>query len=237
MSKPGQRVLSTLRQMILSGELAAGERIAEIPTAEALGVSRTPIRIAFRTLEQEGLLIKLERRGYRVRKVTPEEVSDSVEVRGVLEGLAARQAAEKGLTAEQQQGLLECLKLGDALFIKGYVTEEDLEAYHDLNKRFHSLIIEASGNPTIVTALSRNEHMPFASVSSLAIDRHNLSREYRRFNFAHMQHHSAFDAIAHGQGARAEAIMREHANATLRYTELFCKDPADKSTIRVIGVE
>jgi GntR family transcriptional regulator of vanillate catabolism len=79
--------------------------------------------------------------------------------------------------------------------------------------------------------------MPFASVSSLAIDRHNLAREYRRFNFAHMQHHAAFDAIDHGQGARAEAIMREHANATLRYAELFCQEPADTGTIRVIGGE
>ncbi len=237
MSKPGQRVLSTLRQMILSGELAAGERVAEIPTAERLGVSRTPVRIAFRALEQEGLLIKLERRGYRVRQVTPEEISGSVEVRGALEGLAARQAAEKGLTAEQRQGLLECLAWGDALFAKGYVTEDDLEAYHDLNKRFHFLIIEASGNPAISTALSRSEHMPFASVSSLAIDRHNLAREYRRFNFAHMQHHAAFDAIDHGQGARAEGIMREHANATLRYAELFCAEPDDTSTIRVIGAE
>jgi len=235
MSKLGQRVLSSLRQMILSGELKAGERIAEIPTAEALGVSRTPIRIAFRTLEQEGLLIKLERRGYRVREVTNDEVCDSVEVRGVLEGLAARQAAEKGVTEKQKQELQTCLELGGSLFAKGYVTEEDLETYHDLNKRFHSLIIEASNNSMIAAALNRNEHMPFASVSSLAIDRHDLAREYRRFNFAHMQHHAAFDAITHGQGARAEAIMREHANATLRYTDLFCAQPNDKNIIRVIG--
>jgi len=101
MSKAGLRVLSTLRQMIISGELEAGQRIAEIPTADRLGVSRTPVRIAFRALEQEGLLIKLERRGYRVRQVTQGEVAGAIEVRGVLEGLAALQAAERGLTAEQ----------------------------------------------------------------------------------------------------------------------------------------
>ena len=59
MYKSGQRVLAALRQMIASGELAAGERIAEIPTAERLQVSRTPIRIAFRTLEQELSLIHI----------------------------------------------------------------------------------------------------------------------------------------------------------------------------------
>ncbi|WP_114701971.1 GntR family transcriptional regulator [Psychrobacter proteolyticus] len=235
MSKAGQRVISALRQMIISGDLVAGERIAEIPTAERLGVSRTPIRMAFRSLEQEGLLIKLKNRGYRVRKVTPEEINGAIEVRGVLEGLAARQAAEKGLTPQHRQSMLKCLIEGDALFAKGYVTEENLETYHELNKHFHSLIIEASCNPAIDIAKNRNEHMPFASVSSLAIDRDNLSGEYRRFNFAHMQHHAVFDAITHGQGARAEGIMREHANATLRYAKIFSSEMTDPDKIRVIG--
>lgn len=235
MSKAGQRVLSTLRQMIISGELEAGERIAEIPTAERLGVSRTPVRIAFRALEQEGMLTKLEGRGYRVREVTQDEVAGAIEVRGVLEGLAARQAAENGLSPEQRRGLLECLASGDELFDKGYVTEEDLEFYHDLNRRFHALIIEASGNPAIGSAMQRNEHLPFASVSSLAIDRNNMKQEYRRFNFAHMQHHAAFDAIDRRQGARAEAIMREHANATLRYADLFVQHDREESELRVIG--
>jgi GntR family transcriptional regulator of vanillate catabolism len=70
-------------------------------------------------------------------------------------------------------------------------------------------------------ALARNDHLPFASVSALAIDLNDMAREYRRFNFAHMQHHAVFDALINGQGARAEAIMREHANATLRYADLF----------------
>ena len=76
MSKPGQRVLVTLRKMIVSGELPAGERLVEIPTAERLGVSRMPVRMAFRTLEQEGLLSKNEGRGYTVRTVTGEEIAD-----------------------------------------------------------------------------------------------------------------------------------------------------------------
>ena len=237
MAKEGQRVLSTLRQMIVSGELTAGERLAEIPTAERLGVSRMPIRIAFRTLEQEGLLTKQPNRGYQVRKVSEQEISGSVEVRGVLEGLAALQAAEKGLTREQRLELLQCLHDGDQLFAKGYVTEADLELYHDMNKRFHAVIIEAAVNPAINAALSRDEHLPFASVSALAIDRNHLDREFRRFNFAHMQHHAVFDAIDHRQGARAEAIMREHANATLSYAKLFGTDPDNMASVRVIGVD
>jgi GntR family transcriptional regulator, vanillate catabolism transcriptional regulator len=237
MAKQGQRVLSRLRQMIISGELAAGERLAEIPTAEQLGVSRMPVRIAFRTLEQEGLLSKLPRRGYRVREVTAEEIDGAVEVRGVLEGLAASQAARKGLSDTQRQGLIDSLEEGDALFSKGHISEEDLEVYHDLNRRFHGLILQASANPAISAALARDEHLPFASINALAIDRNHLELEYRRFNYAHLQHHAAFDAIVSGESGRAEAIMREHANATLRYAKLFGANTDETQRIRVIGVD
>ncbi|WP_137983130.1 GntR family transcriptional regulator [Pseudomonas viridiflava] len=221
MSKPGQTVLVALRKMIASGELAAGERLMEVPTAELFGVSRMPVRMAFRTLEQEGLLVPFGGRGFQVRSISPMEIAGAVDVRGVLEGLAARQMAERGVTQEARDELEACLVQGDALFEKGNVTEDDLEVYHDMNMRLHRVIVEGSGNRAIADALSRNDHLPFASVTALAVDRDNLIREYRRFNFAHMQHHAVVDALVNGQGARAEAIMREHANATLRYAEIF----------------
>ncbi|MDC3735320.1 GntR family transcriptional regulator [Pseudomonas syringae pv. syringae] len=221
MSKPGQTVLVALRKMIASGELAAGERLMEVPTAELFGVSRMPVRMAFRTLEQEGLLVPFGGRGFQVRSISPLEIAGAVDVRGVLEGLAARQMAERGVTQEARDELEACLVQGDALFEKGHVTEDDLEVYHDMNMRLHRVIVEGSGNRAIADALSRNDHLPFASVTALAVDRDNLIREYRRFNFAHMQHHAVVDALVNGQGARAEAIMREHANATLRYAEIF----------------
>ncbi|MNV32814.1 transcriptional regulator NanR [compost metagenome] len=124
---------------------------------------------------------------------------------------------------------------GDALFDKGYVTEEDLEAFHDLNMRFHQVIVESSANPAIAEALARNDHRPFASVSALAFDREDMAREYRRFNFAHMQHHSVVDALVSRQGARAEAIMREHANATLRYAEVFGATSNSSERMKVIA--
>ncbi|MFP3562151.1 FCD domain-containing protein, partial [Paraburkholderia sp. SIMBA_049] len=78
-----------------------------------------------------------------------DDIAGAVEVRGVLEGLAARQAAERGLSHEAQEALQRCLVEGDQLFGKGFVTEEDLQAYHDLNMRFHQVIVEASHNPAI----------------------------------------------------------------------------------------
>ncbi|MBI6681302.1 GntR family transcriptional regulator [Pseudomonas viridiflava] len=221
MSKPGQTVLVSLRKMIASGELAAGERLMEVPTAERFGVSRMPVRMAFRTLEQEGLLVPFGGRGFQVRSISPHEIAGAVEVRGVLEGLAARQMAEIGVSQQARDELETCLVQGDALFAKGFVTEDDLEVYHDLNMRLHRVIVEGSSNPAIADALARNDHLPFASVTALAVDRNDLVREFRRFNFAHMQHHAVVDALINGQSARAEAIMREHANATLRYAEIF----------------
>ncbi|AXQ48537.1 MULTISPECIES: GntR family transcriptional regulator [Pseudomonas] len=221
MSKHGQTILVALRKMIASGELAGGERLMEVPTAERFGVSRMPVRMAFRTLEQEGLLVRHGGKGFQVRTLSVDDLTGAVEVRGVLEGLAARLCAERGLDAQAMATLVQCLDEGDALFAKGYITEQDLAAYHDLNVRLHQVIVAGSGNPAIAEALARNDHRPFASVSALAFDRDDMAREYRRFNYAHMQHHSLVDALRNGQGARAENIMREHANATLRYAEVF----------------
>jgi GntR family transcriptional regulator of vanillate catabolism len=221
MSNSGQRVLNLLRKMIVDGEFPSEERLAEVPTAERLGVSRMPVRMAFRTLEQEGLLVQLGARSFAIKQITADDLASAVEVRGVLEGLAARQATERGITPELRETLLNCLEQGDQLFAKGYVSEKDLAVYHDINKRFHQPSLQRATTSPSTMALARNEHLPFASVSSFAVDRNNLDREYRRFNFAHMQHHTLVDALLSRQGARAEMIMREHANATLRYAHLF----------------
>ncbi|CUB05053.1 GntR family transcriptional regulator [Marinomonas fungiae] len=217
MQKTQSNVVTTLRQMILDGELAAGSRLAEIPTAEKLGVSRTPVRIAFRALEQEGLLTKLPGRGYEVRSVSVAEIIGAVEVRGVLEGLAARQAAERGLSEAHRSELQTLLDLGDEILAGDQLNEADLERYQQMNKRFHDIVIEAAHNPAIQAALSRNEHLPFASSSALAFDKKQMSKETKRFEFAHQQHHHVFYAMVNGFGSRAEGIMREHANATLGY--------------------
>src|SRR3954468_1721966 len=89
-----------LREMILAGELPGGARIAELAIVERLGVSRTPIRAALMRLEQEGLLDALPNGGYAVRTFSERDVSDAIELRGTVEGLAARLAAERGVAPE-----------------------------------------------------------------------------------------------------------------------------------------
>jgi len=216
-----QSVICILRDKIISGEFTAGERLAEIPTAERLGVSRTPIRIALRALESEGLLEKLPRRGYCVRNITLPQISDSVQVRGVLEGLAARQAAEAGITDTMKNDLLLCISAGDKIFEKGYLKEQDIEKYQKMNIQFHQLIISASNNSAINAALALSEHLPFASVNALAFNPDDMKKEYKRLYYAQLQHHAIFEALIHGQGARAEGLMKEHAQATLAYSKAF----------------
>ena len=115
---------------------------------------------------------------------------------------------------------------GDELFDNGVLLEEDIEKYHNMNMRFHELILAASDNSAIKAALALNEHMPFASVNALAFNPSQLKREYRRLHFAHMQHHAVYQALVNGQSARAEALMKEHAHATLVYSDLFDKSEA-----------
>ena len=214
-------VLVALRKMILDGELPPGEKLAEIPISEQLGVSRTPVRLAFRTLEQEGLLRKGEKRGYLVREFTEEDVQCALEVRGVLEGLAARRLAERGVPEAVKSELQSCIDQGERLLAKGYLIEDDIDGWIELNARFHKAIIYASDSLPIADAIARNNHLPFASFDSIIIDSNALDKEFKKLSFAHLQHQVVLDALLAGEGARAENLMREHAYVGMRYAKAF----------------
>ncbi len=98
--KLNSEVLARIRQMILQGSFAPGQRIPEAQVAERLGVSRTPVRQALPVLAREGLLVASGARGFAVRAFTIAEIAEGVDVRGALEGFAARQLAERGASAQ-----------------------------------------------------------------------------------------------------------------------------------------
>lgn len=214
-SLSGQQVLLTLREMIISGELKGGQRIAEIPTAEMLGVSRQPVRVAFQLLEQEGLLIKKPTRGYQVREISINLVKQALEVRGVLEGLAAKTLAEKGMTTQQQSTLLDCIHCSEALFATGAFGVAEVEQYHQYNVIFHETIIQASENIALIQALIKNNQLPMASSKALVYDSKHAFSEYQRLYFAHLQHCSIYDALLNRQAGRAESLMREHSSVVI----------------------
>src|ERR1700736_688165 len=94
-----------LRELILSGEFGHGDRMSELPLVERLGVSRTPVRLAPAKLEHEGLLRALPAGGYVVTEFTRSDIEDATELRGVLEGTAARFAAERGPARRELRAL------------------------------------------------------------------------------------------------------------------------------------
>lgn len=220
-AKPGQQVLVALRRMIADGTIKAGDRIAEIPTAEALGVSRMPVRTALRALEHEGLVVKLGARGYTPRAVDAATITGAIEVRGVLEGLAARRVSERRLTAAETARLEAILAEGDALFVKGHLADGDLDLFYRYNLAFHDALIAASGNPSIGLALGRNNHLPFASAAALALDWDDLEGEYHHLLRAHREHRAVFDAIRAGDASRAEQLMRGHAAVAIANRRAF----------------
>ena len=201
-----------LREMVLRGELVPGQRVAEAPVAEQLGMSRTPVRQALPLLAQEGLLMEHETRGYVVRAFTPRDVLDAIDARGVLEGLAARRVAERGASKAFIRELRASLHDGDVLLRKRNLEASDEAPYVEMNVRFHTLILEEAGSLILSDALQRNSRVPFAGPQALAFDRTNLEQMYNTLFHAHRQHHGIVDALERGESGRAEALMREHAN-------------------------
>ncbi len=214
-------VVATLRKLIVEGHYAAGTRLAEIPVATALGVSRTPVRLAFRTLQQEGLLQTAGKRGFVVRAFSERDVHCALEVRGVLEGLAARRLAEQGMPDAVRATLRACLEEGERVLAKGHLTQDDIGAWSRLNNRFHRAIVESSDSMVIADAIARNNHLPFASADSIIIDPQALDREYEKLRFAQLQHQLVVEALEQRESARVEMLMREHAYIGLRYGKLF----------------
>lgn len=217
----GASVVASLRKLIIEGHFAPGERLAELAVANALRVSRTPVRLAFRTLEQEGLLQKSGKRGLVVRAFSEADVLCALEVRGVLEGLAARHLAERGMSAAVRQQLEDCLVAGRDLLAKGSITEDDIGRWSALNQAFHEAIVCADSSAVIADAIARNNHLPFASADSIIIDTAALDREYEKLRVAQLQHELVVDALLQRESARVEMLMREHAYVGFRYGALF----------------
>src|SRR5579875_566973 len=157
MSAQLARAVVGIREMILRGRLAPGQRVAEAPLAVSLGMSRTPVRQALPLLAQEGLLAVHETRGYVVRSFTGADIADAIDVRAVLEGLAARRIAERGASKTFLRELRACLDDGDAIFRKRRLEESDEGAYAEMNTRFHALILAEAASPILVEALERGQ--------------------------------------------------------------------------------
>lgn len=205
-----------LREMILAGELPGGARIAELTLVEKLGVSRTPIRAALMRLEQEGLLQRLPGGGYAVRTFSETDVADAIELRGTMEGLAARLAAERGVAAPLLAQAHACLDDIDAVLAPSTLDDEGFSRYVELNARFHLLLSHMVGSDVVARELDRVKGLPFASPSAFVVVQTHSPQARDMLVIAQDQHRQALDAIERREGARAESILREHSRITRR---------------------
>ena len=210
------RTVLRLREMILSGEFSPGERVSEAPLTARLSASRTPIRLALERLAHEGLLDPYPTGGFIVRKFTLEDVWDSLEVRGVLEGAAARLAAERVTDDSELSALRQYQNDMDAL---REPTLDTLPRYLELNDRFHDEIVRLARNETLRRTLERLLSMPLASRHALVSLQNRFPEASEIFMVGRDQHLRIIETISKRQGSRAESIAREHAEITRRALE------------------
>ncbi|XVV08557.1 GntR family transcriptional regulator [Actinoplanes sp. CA-131856] len=202
MRAAAEQAAQTLREEILAGVIPSGARLGEVELAGRLSVSRTPIREALTRLAAEGLVEIQPHRGARVVSRSDEELREIFELRLRLEPYAVQQAVP-ALSPEQLDDL-------DALATE-MIEAGDRDALVELNRRFHSIFIEAAGSRPLADALRGVTHAPVVHQNF-----HNYSPEALRRS---LNHHVEMVAAARaGDGEWAEAVMRAHlynARATM----------------------
>lgn len=193
-----EQIASSLRDSIIRGELNQGQKLTEPDLAKKLGISRTPIREAFRQLESEGFLTVMPRRGAVVSRITRKEIDDFYELKSLLEGYAARIAAGK----INEKGIQKLRKINEQL--TEIAKNNDIEAFFLKNDEFHNIFISYCGNEKLEELL---EH---------------IVQRFMRFRLGAMsvpgrlvksigQHNEIIDALEKRDGLRAEALVLEHA--------------------------
>jgi DNA-binding GntR family transcriptional regulator len=193
-----EQIVSSLRDSIIKGELNPGQKLTEPELAEKLGISRTPIREAFRQLESEGFLTVIPRRGAVVSRITKKEIVDFYELKSLLESYAARIAAEQ-IT---EKGIEKLKRINEQLTV--LAEKGDVEAFFWKNDEFHNTFISYCGNEKL---LEFREHM----VQRFMRFRLGALSVPGRLMASVRQHRTIISALSEKDGSLAEAVVLEHA--------------------------
>src|SRR5688572_33156415 len=215
------RAFIGVRELLLRGNFERGERISELPLVARLGMSRTPIRLALERLAHIGLLDAGATGGFTVRQFTLVEVLDAIEVRGVLEGTAARLAAERlshDLELEPLRRYARQIEAIDRLTIDSFAH------YMDMNEAFHAALVDLSKSAIVRRHIEQVNSLPFASPSAMVFPTSILRQSAETLAIAVEHHRAILEAIGNRQGTRAESLAREHAYVARRVLELALSD-------------
>lgn len=196
-----ERVYGLVRRAIVDGRVSAETRLVETEVAQALGVSRNPVREAIRRLQQEGLVVVRPRIGVFVAGLSTKDVEDTYIVRGNLEGLASALAARHA-TAEELESLRGCVRRQRAA-----VEADELVAVRESIDAFHNQLHRASRNERLIDLLVRLN-------DSIARFRAITSTLPARRGAALYDHEQILRALEARDEGRADALMREHVNGS-----------------------
>lgn len=187
-----------LRDLIFSGELAAGTDHLESELAEVLGMSRTPVREAVVLLEAQGLLEVRPRKGVRIKRVSPDDMAEIYDILTELESLAAQTAASAGYTERDLSGLKQAIDDMDQA-----ISLRNREAWAVADEAFHRELVQLGKNVRLrgITAMMLDQ-VRRARLVTLYI-----RPEPTRSN---LDHRNVYDAILQGDAEAARALHHEH---------------------------
>jgi DNA-binding GntR family transcriptional regulator len=198
------RAYDFTKQRVLDSTYAGGDLLTEGEVADALGMSRTPVREAFLRLQSEGLLRLYPKRGALVVPVSAQEVEAVMETRLLVERFALDKLLERGVPPEVLDDLDAAIARQEELAVAG-----DSEGFVAVDREFHTIFVTAAGNP-IVTGVyeslrDRQQRMVITS----------LLRDARRTASILVEHRALADAMRRGERERAQEILQTHLRGTL----------------------
>lgn len=205
------QVYDILWRRIIAGEITHGTRLSDLDWSKKLNVSRTPVREAMRKLQQDGILVQLDRGGCEIRRIDANDLRSLYRCRAVLESLAVREAVEN--FSEQQIGrLAEVIEQTQEA-----IERREFDRAFTLNTRFHNLILEMSSNTYLEHLLTDLRRMILFARSSLMIAAHQseISDSYaEHLHRVQTDHREVLEAMMEGDADKAAARMQAHLFST-----------------------
>jgi GntR family transcriptional regulator of vanillate catabolism len=205
------RATENLRAQVLQGAFPLDVKLPEAKVAEMIGVSRTPARLAMAALERDGLLVRLPRRGFRVRSFSLDEVVEAIEVRGELEAVAARAVAERGLGADFGTRMEACIARAEKVLKAPAFDADQRRTWCAMNDDFHRALVEASNMRPLRAAYAQVNLVPLASPRDTIFNVAEPELLRRQLSTAHEDHGRILHALVDRHSTRAAALVREHA--------------------------
>lgn len=194
-----EKILETIRESILKGQLKPGEKVAEPELAERFGISRTPIREAFRQLESEGYLTVIPRKGAVVTALSERAVEEFYAIKSILEGYAAQMATENLTDKDIEK--LEAINRK----LQNLADEGDVKTFFKVHNEFHEVFIQAAGNEKLQELINQ------------------LMLKFNRFRLASLalpgrmeisvkEHEKIIKAFKRKDGSQADGLVRKTAS-------------------------